>query len=216
MTNNENWSFEQVPFIRYGEFETGKQMLDRGEERRNAIVQAALRVLVRDGAHGFRMRAIASEAGIGLSHVQYYFKKIDLVLAAVVESHLQEWDAVMKDAPSDLEGAVEFVLRKQKERDDCQLLWELWALSGRDATANDALVSFYTGYIDRVCALIKACLPHDYGDECIRSRATLIVALIEGWSVLRGNDREKRLAGNTADHLTSAIYALAALPIANR
>ncbi|KQU88123.1 hypothetical protein ASD00_29390 [Ensifer sp. Root31] len=161
------------------------------------------------------MRAIASEAGIGLSHVQYYFKTIDLVLAAVVECHLQEWDTVMQDGPTELRGAVDFMLRKQKERDDCQLLWELWALSGRDPAANDTLTSFYSGYIDRVCLLIRTNIPHDHPDACIRSRAALIVALLEGSSVLRGNRREQRLGVNITDNLASAIYALAISPTTN-
>ena len=187
-------------------------MVPRGDDRRNAIIQAALRVLMREGAHGFRMRAIATEAGIGLSHVQYYFKTIDLMLAAVVETHLQEWDVVMQDAPADLCGAVDFLLRKQIERDECQLLWELWALSGRDAAANDALVAFYQGYIDRVCMLIEPLVPHDQRDLCLRPRAALIVALLEGASILRGNGREQRLSINIADHLAAAVRAIAISP----
>lgn len=181
----------------------------RGEDRRNKIISAALRVLIREGAHGFRMRAIAAEAGIGLSHVQYYFKTIDLVLAAVVEAHLQDWDMVMQEAPFDLSGAVAFMLAKQQERDDCQLLWELWALSGRDAAANSALITFYHGYIDRVCALIKANMPQNQDEQQIRARAVMIVALLEGLSVLRGNGRENQLAPHSSAHLTGAIAALA-------
>jgi DNA-binding transcriptional regulator YbjK len=53
------------------------------EQRRLAILQAALVVLVRDGVRGVRHRAVAKEAGVPLSATTYYFKDIhDLVADA--------------------------------------------------------------------------------------------------------------------------------------
>lgn len=51
------------------------------EQRRIAILQAALRVLVRDGVRGVRHRAVAAEAGVPLSATTYYFKDIHDLLA---------------------------------------------------------------------------------------------------------------------------------------
>lgn len=51
------------------------------EQRRIAILQAALRVLVRDGVRGVRHRAVATEAGVPLSATTYYFKDIHDLLA---------------------------------------------------------------------------------------------------------------------------------------
>lgn len=51
------------------------------EQRRIAILEAALRVLVRDGVRGVRHRAVAAEAGVPLSATTYYFKDIHDLLA---------------------------------------------------------------------------------------------------------------------------------------
>jgi DNA-binding transcriptional regulator YbjK len=51
------------------------------EQRRLAILPAALRVLVRDGVRGVRHRAVAKEAEVPLSATTYYFKDIHDLLA---------------------------------------------------------------------------------------------------------------------------------------
>ena len=50
------------------------------EQRRKDILEAALRIVVRDGVRGVRHRAVAAEAGVPLSATTYYFKDIsDLI-----------------------------------------------------------------------------------------------------------------------------------------
>lgn len=60
----------------------GRPALRRGSERRRqAILDAALRVIVRDGIRAVRHRAVAQEAGVPLSATTYYFKDIpDLIV----------------------------------------------------------------------------------------------------------------------------------------
>ncbi|WP_374422657.1 TetR/AcrR family transcriptional regulator [Chromobacterium sp.] len=188
-------------------------MSAKGEERREAILRAAMRVLTRDGGQGFRMRAIAAEAGVGISHVQYYFKNIDAVMAGVMARYLEDWDELMLDAPASLAGALDFVLETQLRHGDCKLLWELWALSSRSEAADAALKTFYAGYTDRVCALLRREAPADAPDSVLRERAVLIVALIEGLSILRGNGREQTLAPQAQRHAINAALALAVLPL---
>lgn len=50
------------------------------EQRRKAILEAALRIVVREGVRGVRHRAVAKEADVPLSATTYYFKDIsDLI-----------------------------------------------------------------------------------------------------------------------------------------
>jgi DNA-binding transcriptional regulator YbjK len=52
----------------------------RSEQRRRAILEAALRIVVTDGVRGVRHRAVAKEADVPLSATTYYFKDIsDLI-----------------------------------------------------------------------------------------------------------------------------------------
>ncbi len=57
-----------------------KAIRRRSEVRRQAILDAAMRIIVRDGVRAVRHRAVAAEAGVPLSATTYYFKDIsDLI-----------------------------------------------------------------------------------------------------------------------------------------
>ncbi|MEN9925188.1 MAG: hypothetical protein RL268_1314, partial [Pseudomonadota bacterium] len=62
--------------------------LSKSEERRNAkilkIIKCALQVLAREGYAQFSMRAVAAEAGLGLSTLQHYFESRDKLLFEAV------------------------------------------------------------------------------------------------------------------------------------
>ncbi|TRX75526.1 TetR/AcrR family transcriptional regulator [Pseudomonas mangiferae] len=47
------------------------------EQRRQAILDAAMRIIVRDGVRAVRHRAVAAEAAVPLSATTYYFKDIN-------------------------------------------------------------------------------------------------------------------------------------------
>lgn len=53
----------------------------RSEQRRKAILEAALRIVVSDGVRGVRHRAVAKEADVPLSATTYYFKDISDLIA---------------------------------------------------------------------------------------------------------------------------------------
>lgn len=49
----------------------------KGQARREALLEATLRVLERDGSSGVTHRAIATEAGVPVSAATYYFANLD-------------------------------------------------------------------------------------------------------------------------------------------
>jgi DNA-binding transcriptional regulator YbjK len=51
------------------------------EQRRLSILDAALRIIVREGLRGVRHRAVAAEAGVPLSATTYYFNDIQDLIA---------------------------------------------------------------------------------------------------------------------------------------
>ncbi|SIQ17038.1 TetR/AcrR family transcriptional regulator [Aquipseudomonas alcaligenes] len=51
------------------------------EQRRLSILEAALRIIVREGLRGVRHRAVAAEAGVPLSATTYYFNDIQDLIA---------------------------------------------------------------------------------------------------------------------------------------
>lgn len=69
----------------------GRKPVRQGsEQRRLAILQAALRVMVRDGVRGVRHRAVAQEANVPLSATTYYFKDIHDLLADALTLYAKE------------------------------------------------------------------------------------------------------------------------------
>lgn len=75
------------------------------EQRRLRILEAALRIMVREGLRGVRHRAVAAEAGVPLSATTYYFKDIQdliadsfaLFVARSSASLAALWDGVDED-----------------------------------------------------------------------------------------------------------------------
>ncbi len=60
----------------------GRQARREGsEQRRKAILNAALRIIIRDGIRSVRHRAVAKEADVPLSATTYYFKDIHALIA---------------------------------------------------------------------------------------------------------------------------------------
>lgn len=71
-------------------FQGRKAAREGSEQRRLAILHAALRVVARDGVRGVRHRAVATEAGVPLSATTYYFKDIHDLLADAFTLYAKE------------------------------------------------------------------------------------------------------------------------------
>jgi TetR/AcrR family transcriptional regulator, regulator of biofilm formation and stress response len=64
----------------------------RGESSRARILEAATRVITRDGIGALTHRATADEAGVPLARVAYHFPKIDDLLEAAAREYLAAFD----------------------------------------------------------------------------------------------------------------------------
>ncbi|MCA8901372.1 MAG: TetR family transcriptional regulator [Hyphomonas sp.] len=60
----------------------------RSEDRRNALIDAVVRLLAREGAKGVTHRAVAKEAGATHGTVRYYFESSDDMISAALQSFL--------------------------------------------------------------------------------------------------------------------------------
>ena len=99
-----------------GRDRTGRQ--SGGEEKRQLILDAAVRVFARDGYHTSRVGDIAEEAGIAHGLLYHYFSSKDEVLATVFR---ENWSAMLEafshveqsDEPADeqLRGIAKILLR---------------------------------------------------------------------------------------------------------
>ncbi|WP_159973377.1 TetR/AcrR family transcriptional regulator [Pseudomonas sp. 8Z] len=88
------------------------------EQRRQAILDAAMRIIVRDGVRAVRHRAVAAEADVPLSATTYYFNDIDDLItdtfaqfvqraAAFMAEFWQNTQALQQELVSRLDGSVQ-------------------------------------------------------------------------------------------------------------
>ncbi|ALU73720.1 hypothetical protein H351_31325 (plasmid) [Rhodococcus erythropolis R138] len=54
----------------------------RGPDRRRKLIEATVRLLIRDGIAGISHRAVSDEAGLPISATTYYFSTLDALLSA--------------------------------------------------------------------------------------------------------------------------------------
>lgn len=63
----------------------------RREAKRHQIIEAATRVIMRDGLRACTARAVADESSASKSAIHYYFDSIDEIVDAAMESNLEQW-----------------------------------------------------------------------------------------------------------------------------
>jgi len=84
------------------------------EQRRQQILDAAMRILIRDGVRAVRHRAVAAEAQVPLSATTYYFKDIDDLLTDAFAQYVERSAAYM----AKLWTNTEDLLREMVARND--------------------------------------------------------------------------------------------------
>jgi AcrR family transcriptional regulator len=83
--------------------------------RSRQLVEAARRVLIRDGVGRLTMRAVAAEAGVLLGTVTYVFKSKEMLLRAVIEDVTAEIAEVLKSS-ADTGRGLEHAIRHGLDR----------------------------------------------------------------------------------------------------
>jgi DNA-binding transcriptional regulator YbjK len=84
------------------------------EQRRQEILDAAMRIVIRDGVRGVRHRAVAAQAGVPLSATTYYFKDIEDLLTDTFAQYVERSAAYM----AKLWATTEEMLRGVMARND--------------------------------------------------------------------------------------------------
>ena len=86
-------------------------------ERSVRILEAACRVIVRDGAHGLRMAGVAKEAGVSKALVHYYFATRQELLRSAFAFSESRWNAAVDgELESVTDGAAQARAPAARER----------------------------------------------------------------------------------------------------
>ena len=123
----------------------------KGQETREAILRAALTILIEQGWEAMSMRRIASECGISFGNLTYHYRtREDLVrelLDAVISSYEREFDSIVHSpdlSPEQrLDSYCRLVLDDIGTKKTTHFFPELWALSNHDPFVHERTHELY-------------------------------------------------------------------------
>ncbi len=187
-----------------------KPIVGGGDELRTRLVDAAVRVLARDGFAHASARAIAREAGTVNGSIFYYFGSMDGLLAATARALAERGVARIGDGLGGEKAHLEWptrlsaVMRSEAEGEDGRAVMELFvgartspALAGEVRAAIDGAIGYATAEMHAVLggSPITQLLP-------VPLIAELAAAAFLGIEILAQNGRQMDL-----DRLASTLAA---------
>ena len=161
-----------------------------GEERRAALVEAALRVMVRGGLGAGTTRAIVAEAGMSLASFHYAFSSRDELLSELVRRVIgREFSAATAQMRPDeglagclRQAAAGYLEHLEREPGHEQLLLELTLHALRNPALRGLAREQYRGYTDAATRLLEqaAELTGERWRRPVPELARLLITLVDG------------------------------------
>jgi AcrR family transcriptional regulator len=168
----------------------------RGTETVDAILKAALRVLINEGAGAFTIRRIASECGMKVGNVSYHFPRKELLIQVLLDDLLDSYDKLLEHRVRQPDLSTEERLRVLIVMclDDIarirttRLFTELWALANHNAFIADRVRAFYQRVHDFIGEYVAVLNPALSADE-VQIVALYISATMEGTTPFTGFEK---------------------------
>jgi AcrR family transcriptional regulator len=149
----------------------------RGAARREAVLEVARDLLVREGFDQFVLRRVADRANMTLGNLQYYFATRDDLLEAVIRAEFDRDVAALR-AAADLDGIVH-TLAGNWTTGAGSIFTTLWMLGYHHERFRRLNQEIYQTFYAELGAVIRAVSPETPdADLAIRSR--LITAVLDG------------------------------------
>jgi len=189
----------------------------KGHENREAILRAALHVLVNEGYAAMTMRRVAKECGLKFGNLTYYYRShedmVHALLEAVVAGFEAQFDEIVHDQTSDpterLKRYCRFVLQDIQTRETTHLFPELWALSNHSAFILDQMNALYRRARAPIIAILQDMRP-DLPQQTHENLALLISGSMEGMTMFLGHGKSfnDQIEPIIELHLTSFLAAI--------
>ena len=113
----------------------GRRATSLGDERREAILNAAVALLLERGFSGCSQRAVARRADVPLGSVAYYFESSDALFEAAVERFLaatiEQARQLRAQHGGDLAGSIVEIVAAWMDGDDLITLYERYVATAR-------------------------------------------------------------------------------------
>jgi len=136
---------------------------DVSQERKQQIMEAALKVFSREGLHTARMDDIAEEAGLSKGALYWYFNSKDKIIASLLTnffdreiSKIEEW--VMQDdsARNLLQSLIDLIVEDLLSiKPFMSIIYEFWAMSFRNKRVGKFIRDSMHRYLDLIIPVVQ-------------------------------------------------------------
>ncbi len=175
------------------------------------IMTVMAEVALEKGLDALSMRDVAKRAGISLAALQYHFASKDVLIAAFVNSMIEEYRSKISairnacNPTEELRNTVVFAARQTLDLQTGEIFAMLEARAIHDEATALALDGFMRVYLEIVCDVLVRRHPHLPLKDAQRA-ATHIVAMIEGLSSVRS---AAQAMGFSGEDLCDSVAAMA-------
>ena len=162
----------------------------------DAILQAALHVLVEEGSGAFTLRRIATECNLQVGNVSRHFPRKEMLVQVLLneiltasDDHLEKGDSWSDLSPEDkLVLIITGTLENNETKTITNLFTELWAMSNHNDFVAERMKLVYQYVHDLLEFCIRGVNP-ELSDSQIETLAIFINATMEGAIVLGGHGK---------------------------
>ncbi|MDB5686118.1 MAG: TetR family transcriptional regulator [Rhizorhabdus sp.] len=159
----------------------------RGTETVDAILKAALAVLIDEGANAFTIRRIAAACGMNVGNVSYHFPRKEMLIQILLDELLESYDKTLENrvrqphlnAEQRLTAIIVVCLEDISGKRTTRLFTELWALANQNDFIADRVRAFYQKVHDVIGEYVALLNPALSPDE-VQTVALYISASMEG------------------------------------
>lgn len=168
----------------------------RGSDTVDAILKAALEVLIEEGGSAFTLRRIATECGMKVGNVSRHFPKKEMLVQVLLEELLSPTEVAVRTGIVDtgmapdqalaliIEGSIDEMASKKLTH----LFTELWAMANHNEFVAERVELAYRYVHDLISRFVSELNPA-LSKEQVDLVSVYISASIEGTAVLAGANR---------------------------
>jgi AcrR family transcriptional regulator len=165
----------------------------RGTETVDAILKAALAVLIEEGAGAFTIRRIAAACDMKVGNVSYHFPRKELLVQVLLDELLVSYGTTLDirvrqpglTPEEKLRLIIVICLEDIAGKRTTRLFTELWALANQNDFIADRVRGFYQSVHDVIGEVVAELNPALSADE-VQTVALYISACMEGATPFAG------------------------------
>lgn len=168
----------------------------RGSKTVDTILQAALHVLIEEGASAFTLRRIATECDLKVGNVSRHFPRKEMLVQVLLDELLTSSEELLKrgvyESKMPAEEALALVITGTLDdigtKRITRLITELWAMSNHNAFVAERIEALYRYVHDLIGSFVRQLNPALNADQ-VETLALFINATMEGTTVLAGFEK---------------------------